>query len=239
MLRLAGQRGSIRSATVHRFVTDISYKLLASWSSICTKFIEFEIGKNAAVVGNERLVLTIRIQCPLLLEEDYMDQAGPLNVLFLCTGNSTRCIMAEAILNAADQNKFRAFSAGSHPTGIVDPFALEVLEQNHLSIEGLHSKDWNEFSRPGAPHLHFVFTVCDQGAAEPCPVWPGQPMTAHWAILDPAALQGTEEAKRKAFLMAFTELQRRILLFINLPFEALTSLALKEELDEIGPKKRV
>jgi arsenate reductase len=159
------------------------------------------------------------------------------NVLFLCTGNSARSIMAEAILNAADKTKFRAFSAGSHPTGIVNPLALEILKRNRLSIKGLHSKDWNEFSRPGAPFLHFVFTVCDQAAAEPCPVWPGQPMTAHWGVHDPAAVQGTEEAKRKAFLMAFTELQRRILLFINLPFETLTSLALKEELDEIGRKK--
>jgi arsenate reductase len=163
-----------------------------------------------------------------------MDQHGPFSVLFLCTGNSARSIMAEAILNAADKTKFRAFSAGSHPTGIVNPLALEILERNRLSIEGLHSKDWNEFSRPGAPFLHFVFTVCDQAAAEPCPLWPGQPMTAHWGVHDPAAVQGTEEAKRKAFLMAFTELQRRILLFINLPFETLTSLALKEKLDEIG-----
>jgi arsenate reductase (thioredoxin) len=159
---------------------------------------------------------------------------GPFNVLFLCTGNSARSIMAEAILNAADKNKFRAFSAGSHPTGIVNPLALEILQRNRLSIEGLHSKDWSEFSRRGAPSLHFVFTVCDQAAAEPCPVWPGQPMTAHWGIRDPAAVQGTEEAKRKAFLTAFTELQRRIWLFINLSFETLSNLALKEKLDEIG-----
>jgi arsenate reductase (thioredoxin) len=162
---------------------------------------------------------------------------GPFNVLFLCTGNSARSIMAEAILNAADKIKFRAFSAGSHPTGTVNPLALEILQRNRLSIEGLHSKDWSEFSRPGAPSLHFVFTVCDQAAAEPCPVWPGQPMTAHWGIRDPAAVQGTEQEKRKAFLTAFTELQRRIWLFMNLPFETLSNLALKEKLDEIGRTK--
>ena len=163
-----------------------------------------------------------------------MDQHGPLNVLFLCTANSARSIMAEAILNAADKNKFGAFSAGSHPTGVVNPIALEIIERNRLSVKGLRSKDWSEFSRPGAPFLHFVFTVCDQAAAEPCPTWPGQPMTAHWGISDPAAVQGSENEKRKAFLKAFTELQRRIWLFINLPFETLNQLALKEKLDEIG-----
>jgi arsenate reductase (thioredoxin) len=160
--------------------------------------------------------------------------SGPFNVLFLCTGNSARSIMAETILNAADKSKFRAFSAGSHPTGIINPLTLEILEKNRLPTQGLRSKDWNEFSRPGAPVMHFVFTVCDQTAAEACPAWPGQPMTAHWGIRDPAAVQGTEEVKRKAFLTAFTELQRRIWLFMNLPFETLTKLALKERLDEIG-----
>jgi len=158
----------------------------------------------------------------------------PFNVLFLCTGNSARSIIAEAILNAADKNKFRAFSAGSHPTGIINPLALQILEKNRLPTQGLRSKDWNEFSRPGTPVMHFVFTVCDHTAAEACPAWPGQPMTAHWGIRDPAAIQGTEEVKRKAFLTAFTELQRRIWLFMNLPFEKLTKLALKEKLDEIG-----
>jgi arsenate reductase (thioredoxin) len=157
-----------------------------------------------------------------------------LNVLFLCTGNSARSIMAEAILNAVGKNKFRAFSAGSHPAGSVNPLALELIEKNRLPTKGLHSKDWNEFSRPGAPFMHFVFTVCDQAAAEPCPVWPGQTMTAHWGIRDPAAITGTEEAKRKAFLTAYTELHRRISLFINLPFDKLGNLALKEKLDEIG-----
>lgn len=157
-----------------------------------------------------------------------------LNVLFLCTGNSARSIMAEAILNVLGKDKFRAFSAGSHPAGNVNPFALELLEKNRLSTRGLRSKDWNEFSRPGAPFMHFVFTVCDQTAAESCPIWPGQPTTAHWGVQDPAAVQGSDEDKRKAFLKAYTELHRRISLFINLPFDTLSKLSLKEKLDEIG-----
>lgn len=156
------------------------------------------------------------------------------NVLFLCTGNSARSIMAEAMLNALGKKKFKAFSAGSHPTGSVNPLALELIENNRLSTQGLRSKDWNEFSRPGAPFMHFVFTVCDQAAAEPCPVWPGQPMTAHWGVHDPAAVQGSDEDKRKAFLRAYAELHRRISLFLNLPFDTLSKLALKEGLDEIG-----
>jgi arsenate reductase (thioredoxin) len=158
----------------------------------------------------------------------------PFNVLFLCTGNSARSIMAEAILNSLGKGKFKAFSAGSHPTGTVNPFALELLEKNRLLTNQARSKDWNEFSRPDAPFMHFVFTVCDQAAAETCPVWPGQPMTAHWGIRDPAAVQGTDEAKRSAFLQAYTELYRRISLFTCLPFETLSNLALKEKLDEIG-----
>jgi arsenate reductase len=163
-----------------------------------------------------------------------MDREGPFNVLFLCTGNSARSIMAEAILNDLGKGKFKAFSAGSHPAGNVNPFALEFLEQNRLPTAGLRSKSWSEFSRPGAPFMHFVFTVCDQAAAETCPVWPGEPMTAHWGVHDPAAIQGTEEEKRKAFLKAYTELYRRISLFTCLPIETLTKLALKEKLDEIG-----
>jgi arsenate reductase (thioredoxin) len=163
-----------------------------------------------------------------------MAQEGSFNVLFLCTGNSARSIMAETLLNALGKNKFKAFSAGSHPVGSVNPLALELIEKNRFSTQGLHSKDWNEFARPGAPFMHFVFTVCDQTAAERCPVWPGQPMTAHWGVHDPAAVEGTIEEKRKAFLKAYTELHRRITLFINLPFEQLSDLALKEKLDEIG-----
>lgn len=156
------------------------------------------------------------------------------NVLFLCTGNSARSIMGEVILNFLGRPKFKSFSAGSHPVGKVNPLALAVLERNNLPTQGLRSKDWSEFSGPGAPFLHFVFTVCDQAAAEPCPVWPGQPMTAHWGIQDPAAVQGSDEDKRRAFVKAYTELHRRISLFTCLPFDKLDSLSLKKKLDEIG-----
>lgn len=161
-------------------------------------------------------------------------EKGPFNVLFLCTGNSARSIMAEVILNSLGKDKFKAYSAGSHPTGKVNPFAIELLEKNHLSTTGLRSKDWNEFAQPGAPFMHFVFTVCDQAAAEPCPVWPGQPMTAHWGVPDPAMIEGDDELKRRAFVKAYTELHRRISIFLNLPFDKLNNLALKEKLDEIG-----
>jgi len=120
------------------------------------------------------------------------------NVLFLCTGNSARSIMAEAILNAVGQEKFKAFSAGSRPAG-TNPLALELLEQNHLPTNGLRSKDWNEFSQSGAPFMHFVFTVCDQAATEPCPIWPGKPTTAHWSVRDPAAVTGSHETKTEGF----------------------------------------
>jgi protein-tyrosine-phosphatase len=156
------------------------------------------------------------------------------NVLFLCTGNSARSIIAEGILNNLGRNKFLAFSAGSHPTGRVNPFAVELLERNRIPTEHFRSKDWSEFSKPGAPRMHFVFTVCDQTVGETCPIWPGQPMTAHWGITDPAAVQGTDQEKRSAFLKAFSELHRRISLFTVLPIESLDKLALKEKLDEIG-----
>jgi protein-tyrosine-phosphatase len=174
-----------------------------------------------------------KILCVLRVRETFIKQEI-LNVLFLCTGNSARSILAEVILNSLGKNKFKAFSAGSQPVGSVNPLALALLEKNRLSTEGLRSKDWSEFSRPGAPFMHFVFTVCDQAAAEPCPVWPGQPMTAHWGVHDPAAVQGSDADKRKAFLKAYTELYRRISLFTNLPFDTLNKLALKEKLDEIG-----
>jgi arsenate reductase (thioredoxin) len=159
------------------------------------------------------------------------------NVLFLCTGNSARSIMAEAILNSLGKGRFRAHSAGSFPTGQVNPFALALLHANRLQTDGLRSKSWDEFTQAGAPFLHFVFTVCDQAAAEPCPVWPGQPMTAHWGVPDPAAVQGTEDEKRRAFLAAFTLLNRRISLFTSLPLDKLDVLALKEKLREIGRTK--
>jgi protein-tyrosine-phosphatase len=156
------------------------------------------------------------------------------NVLFLCTGNSARSIMAESILNSLGRPRFKAFSAGSHPAGSINPLALALLEKNRLPTDGLRSKDRSEFSGHGAPFMHFVFTVCDQAAAETCPAWPGQPMTAHWGVHDPAAVRSGEEEQRKAFLKAYTELHRRISLFINLPFDKLSKLSLKEKLDEIG-----
>lgn len=159
-----------------------------------------------------------------------------LNVLFLCTGNSSRSIMAEAMLNyeAIGGGKFRAFSAGSHPKGAVDSLALELLRQHHIPTEGLRSKSWDEFAGPEAPRLHFVFTVCDQAAAEQCPVWPGQPMTAHWGVPDPAAVTASDEARRRAFRDALLVLRRRIELFTSLPLDKLTRLALQERLDDIG-----
>ena len=156
------------------------------------------------------------------------------NVLFLCTGNSARSILAEAYLNSAGRGSFRAYSAGSQPAGRVNPFALELLQKSRLGTEGLRSKNWEEFARPGAPVMNFVFTVCDNAAGEVCPIWPGQPMTAHWGVPDPAAAQGTDEEKRKAFLKAFTELTTRINLFMNLPLARLDRLAMKKKLDEIG-----
>jgi len=160
----------------------------------------------------------------------------PLNVLFLCTGNSARSILAEAALNhlAAGRGRFRAYSAGSHPAGRVNPFALELLAEQHIPTEGLRSKSWDEFSAPGAPEMHFVFTVCDRAAAETCPFWPGQPMTAHWGVPDPAAVTGSDEDKRKAFREAFLTLRRRIELFASLPFDTLSRLAVETRLREIG-----
>ena len=157
-----------------------------------------------------------------------------MNVLFLCTGNSARSILAEAILSQAGKGRFQAFSAGSHPAGQVNPFAIELLRKQHYSLEGLRSKNWDEFARPESPHLDFVFTVCDKAAGEACPVWPGQPITAHWGIEDPAAVEGDEEAKRHAFAKAFREINMRIKLFVSLPLHKLDSMALKRELDAIG-----
>jgi protein-tyrosine-phosphatase len=157
-----------------------------------------------------------------------------LSVLFLCTGNSARSILAEAYLNSAGRGRFTAYSAGSHPAGRVNPFALELVEKNRLPSAGLRSKNWDEFAQPGAPKLDFVFTVCDNAAGEVCPVWPGQPITAHWGVADPAAVAGTEQEKRNAFLRAFAELRARINLLLAIPFDKLDRLALKRRLDEIG-----
>lgn len=156
------------------------------------------------------------------------------NVLFLCTGNSARSIMAEAILNKKGQPTFTAYSAGSRPTGKVRPEALKQLELAKLPTEGMRSKSWEEFSKPDAPQMHFVFTVCDNAAAEVCPVWPGQPMTAHWGVPDPAAVKGTPQEIEKAFREAFMILDRRINLFLSLPLASLDKLATKKEIDRIG-----
>jgi glycerol uptake facilitator-like aquaporin/protein-tyrosine-phosphatase len=156
------------------------------------------------------------------------------NVLFLCTGNSARSIIAEALLNHWGRGRFRAFSAGSHPKGEVHPLALEVLRRNHVPLETARSKSWEEFSAPDAPPLHFVFTVCDRAANEVCPVWPGQPMTAHWGIHDPAAVEGSDDDKARAFNKAFRELDARLKIFTSLRLDMLDRLALKRELDAIG-----
>lgn len=163
-----------------------------------------------------------------------MTDAPSLSVLFLCTGNSARSILAEALLANLGKPRFRAFSAGSHPTGAVHPLALEILTRNRLAAEGLRSKPWEEFFQPGSPPLDFVCTVCDNAAGEVCPVWPGQPITAHWGVEDPAAVQGDEALRRRAFLNAYTLLRTRIQLFVNLPLASLDRLALAQRLSDIG-----
>lgn len=163
-----------------------------------------------------------------------MSEERTYNALFLCTGNSARSIMAEVMLNTMGNGRFRAYSAGSHPKGAVHPLALELLARNRLPIEGLRSKDWTEFARPGAPQLDFVFTVCDNAAGEVCPVWPGQPMTAHWGVPDPAAAEGSEDEQRKAFFMAYQQLSKRLSLFINLPMDRLDKMTLQQRLKDIG-----
>jgi arsenate reductase (thioredoxin) len=159
---------------------------------------------------------------------------GHFNVLFLCTGNSARSIMAEAILNHKGRPNFTAYSAGSHPSGVVRPEAIKQLESARVPTKGLTSKSWDEFTKPDAPKLNFVFTVCDNAAKEVCPFWPGQPVTAHWGVPDPAAVQGTQEEIAKAFRAAFFMLDRRISLFLCLPLTNLDRLAIKKEIDKIG-----
>ena len=156
------------------------------------------------------------------------------NVLFLCTGNSARSIMAEAILNHMGKGRFTAYSAGSHPTGQPRPEALRQLETSGLSRAGLRSKSWDEFSGPGAPKLDFIITVCDNAAKEPCPYWPGHPATGHWGVADPAAVKGTAEEIARAFRDAFTVLDRRIGLVLSLPLATLEDMAIKREIDQIG-----
>ena len=162
------------------------------------------------------------------------DMNPPFNVLFLCTGNSARSILAEAILNQKGKANFRAYSAGSHPTGRVNPHAIQLLESAGFATSGLRSKSWDEFARAGVPKLHFVFTVCDNAANEVCPVWPGQPITAHWGVPDPAAVTGSEQQIERAFRDAFVTLDRRIGLFLSLPLASLDALAIKKRLEEIG-----
>jgi arsenate reductase len=157
-----------------------------------------------------------------------------LNVLFLCTGNSARSILAEAYLNSAARGRFKAYSAGSHPAGKVNPFALELLSRNRIDTAGYRSKSWDEFAQPDAPTLDFVLTVCDNAAREVCPIWPGQPITAHWGVQDPAAVTGTDDEKRDAFRRAFAALRTRIDRLLALPVEKLDRRVLKKKLDEIG-----
>jgi arsenate reductase (thioredoxin) len=166
--------------------------------------------------------------------EGMMTTPTPYNVLFLCTGNSARSIMAEGILNRKGKGRFHAFSAGSHPSGTVRPEALKQLELADISTEGLRSKSWDEFAAPDAPPIQFIFTVCDNAANEVCPIWPGHPMTAHWGIPDPAAVRGTPEEIARAFRDAFSILDRRIGLFVALPLATLERLAIQQELDTIG-----
>jgi arsenate reductase (thioredoxin) len=159
---------------------------------------------------------------------------GHYNVLFLCTGNSARSIIAEAIMNKKGFPTFTAYSAGSHATGRINPQALRQLETAKLATQGLRSKNWDEFAKPGAPELHFVFTVCDNAAKEVCPIWPGQPMTAHWGVPDPAAVEGTPEQVERAFREAFITLERRISLLLCLPLASLDKLAIQKQIDNIG-----
>ena len=163
-----------------------------------------------------------------------MNEPSKYNVLFLCTGNSARSILAEVMMNSMGKGRFHAYSAGSMPKGEVHPLALELLEKNQLPTAGLRSKNWEEFAGPGAPVLDFVFTVCDNAAGEVCPVWPGQPMTAHWGIPDPAAAEGSIEDRRKAFFTAYSQLNARISLFVNLPIDRLDRMTLQKRLRDIG-----
>jgi arsenate reductase (thioredoxin) len=158
------------------------------------------------------------------------------NVLFVCTGNSARSILAEGLLNSLGQDRFRAYSAGSHPKGVVHPLALKTLATYRIPNDGFRSKSWEEFARPGAPELHFVLTVCDQAAGEVCPVWPGQPMTAHWGLPDPAAVEGDDAKREKAFVDAFVALKRRIELMLALPLASLDRLAIQQAVKDIGTR---
>ena len=164
-------------------------------------------------------------------------QERAYNVLFLCTGNSARSILAEAYLNSIGDGRFRAFSAGSHPTGKVNPFALDLLQRNHVQTAGLRSKAWDEFAQPDAPRMDIIITVCDQAAGEVCPVWPGKPITAHWGLEDPAAVEGDDAAKRAAFMKAFATIQKRIAILISLRPEALERTAAEQRITQSGKNR--
>jgi arsenate reductase len=160
----------------------------------------------------------------------------PYNVLFICTGNSARSVLAEGLLNSSGKGRFNAYSAGSHPKGLVHPLALRELREMRIPTDGLRSKSWAEFAAPDAPRMDFVFTVCDQAAGEVCPIWPGQPMTAHWGMPDPAAVQGTDEVRQQAFRDAAVALKRRLELLMALPLQSLDSMAIHRQVKEIGKR---
>lgn len=174
------------------------------------------------MLHDKLLLVSVGMSCP------------PFNVLFLCTGNAARSIIAECLMRDLGKGNFHAFSAGSYPKGQVHPLALRLLNDQEISTKGVRSKSWDEFARPGAPLMNFVFTVCDQAAGEVCPIWPGQPVTAHWGIPDPAAADGTEAERMLAFRGAFRALGQRIKLFLALPLASLDRIALKREVDAIG-----
>jgi arsenate reductase len=186
---------------------------------------------SGAAAGNVRASL---VRARIAKENLAMAESKPYNVLFLCTGNSARSIFGEVIMNYLGMGRFKGYSAGSHPRGEVHPMALEVLKLHRFPIEGLRSKDWEEFTRPGAPRMDFVFTVCDRAAAEQCPLWPGQPMSAHWGVPDPAEAEGDEATRMLAFRQAFKALDNRIKIFASLPFASLDELKLSQKLHEIG-----
>ena len=163
---------------------------------------------------------------------------NPYNVLFLCTGNSARSILAEALMNRVGAPRFRAFSAGSDPKGQVNPHSIALLKSLNYKTDGFRSKSWDEFAAPGAPQLDFVFTVCDNAANEVCPIWPGQPMSAHWGVPDPAAAEGSEAVIAQAFADAYRMLQNRITVFVNLPMASIDRLSLQKRLDDIGAMRR-
>lgn len=166
-----------------------------------------------------------------------MEPERTYNVLFLCTGNSARSVIGEAILNRLGKGRFKAFSAGSHPKDRVNPYTIDLLKTLGYATDGFRSKSWDEFAVPGAPKMDFVFTVCDDAAHETCPVWPGQPMSAHWGVPDPAAAEGTEAEKRAAFLEAYRMLNNRISLFVNLPIASIDKMSLQKGIDQIGKTK--